>query len=199
METWRELIKAQPGRISAYRYLGTAYVRQDRLSEAAALYREGLASNPDHAGLLLLQAELYQTRSDMDRALEVYERLLELQPESDVVRNNLAVLLMDHYPTEDNLRRAQQLTARLADSDNPVFLDTVGWLQYRLGNYPQALVLLQDAVRRGGTAPIYRYHLGMAYLKSEMHDEAREQLELALADESRFEGREEAESALEQL
>src|SRR5690625_7564356 len=55
METWRELIKAQPGRISAYRYLGTAYVRQDRLSEAAALYREGLASNPDHAGLLLLQ------------------------------------------------------------------------------------------------------------------------------------------------
>ena len=77
--------------------------------------------------------------------------------------------------------------------------DTVGWLQYKLGNYPQAVALLQDAVRKGGTAPVYRYHLGMAYFKSDMKPQAREELELALTTDREFAGRDEAEQALQQL
>lgn len=198
-QTLKDLIEEQPGAISAYRQLGAVYMAQGESAAARSLYQEGLDSNPDNPGLLLLLAELQQAGGEHKGALATYEKLLELQPDSNVIRNNLAVLLIDHFPDEKNLRRAQRLTADLATSDNPVFLDTVGWLQYRLGNYPQALVLLQDAVRKGGAAPVYRYHLGMAYYKSDMKEQAKGELEKALETELSFQGRDEAEQVLQQL
>lgn len=197
--TLRELIEDQPQAIGAYRRLGALYISQGDSERALELYRQGLEAIPENTNLMLALAEALQTRGEQGKALAVYEDLLETQPDSKVVKNNLAVLLMDYFPTEENLRRAQRLTADLASSDNPVYLDTVGWLQYKLGNYPQALALLQDAVRSGGKAPIYRYHLGMAMYKSDMKEQARQELQAALADDTPFDGRETAEETLRQL
>lgn len=194
-----DLVQKQPNRVSAYRELAGLYMTKKAPDQVEALFKRGLEKNPDNSDFMLLLAQFYQGSNKDQQALDLYNQLQKKQPQSIAVKNNLAVILIDKFPTEDNLRRAQGLTADFAKSDNPMFLDTAGWLQYRMKNYPQAVALLENAVRKSNGIPELRYHLGMAYLKSGMTEKAKEELSQALSTQARFFGREEAESTLSSL
>lgn len=194
-----ELVQKQPERISAYRELASLYVAKGTPDAVETLFKRGQEKNPDNNDFMLLLAQYYQNNNKDQLALDIYNKLQQRLPHSAVVKNNLAVILIDKFATEENLRRAQTLTADFVNSDNPIFLDTVGWLQYRMKNYPQAVALLENAVRKSNGAPELRYHLGMAYLKNNKTDKAKEELSKALSTQARFPGREEAESALSAL
>ncbi len=199
-EKFQSVIKQVPDKNSSYQALTRIYASQGKLDEIEALYLDGLEQKPDNLGLRLMLAELYQARGDHQQAVDTYEILLKAKPNALTVKNNLAVLLVDHFNTPANLTRATELAADLGATENPAFLDTAGWVQYQLGNYPQAVSLLDAAVENGGSAPEYHYHLGMAYFKSDMKTQAKEHLELALANEKvNFAGKEVAENTLKQL
>ena len=56
--------------------------------------------------------------------------MLARDPRNDVAANNLAMLLVTHRTDGASLERASKLTARFAESSNPAFLDTYGWVLY---------------------------------------------------------------------
>ncbi len=73
-------------------------------------------------------------------------------------------------------------------------------MTYNRGNYVRAVTLMETAQSLGGKGADYAYHLGMAYFKINQPDKAREQLELALADDAvDFVGKDEARQTLEAL
>jgi tetratricopeptide (TPR) repeat protein len=194
------LIESNPDRVSAYRLLTRLYATQNQLDKLEALYKSGIEKNPDMDGLKMMLVELYQGTGRYKEARVEYEAILMDNPDSLVIKNNLASLLLDYFNNEKNIQRAAELSIDLAATDNPAFLDTAGWTKYHQGNYPQAVSLLQAAVSKGGTGPVFRYHLGMAMYKSNMAAAAKEQLELALADEKvNFPGKEEAQKVLSSL
>jgi len=77
--------------------------------------------------------------------------------------------------------------------------DTLGWVSYRAGRYPEALVLLEEAGRGLPDSQEVQYHLGMARAKMGMLDPARQALRKALASPEEFAGREEARLRLASL
>jgi predicted Zn-dependent protease len=194
-----ELIQKQPERISAYRELAAVYIVKGEAGKVETLFNAGLQKNPGNNALQLMLAEYYQNTGKDQQALDVYNKLQQTMPMSNAVKNNLAVLLIDKFPTEENLQRAQTLTADFANSDNPMFVDTLAWLQYKMKNYPQAIALLEGAVRKANDSPELHYHLGMAYLKNNMPAKAKEELAKATATQARFSGRNEAEETLGKL
>ena len=97
------------------------------------------------------------------------------------------------------MRRAQSLTASFADSKNPLLVDTLAWLQYKMKNYQQAVSLLQSVLKDNMPAPELRYHLGMAYLKSGATDKAKIELTRATETKAQYPGRDEAEAELKKL
>lgn len=198
-DTFDALIEKQPARVSAYRELANVYAAKGEPARIEALFDRGHQKNPKDNSFMLLLAGHYQSIGKDQQALDAYNKLNELLPRDPVVKNNLAVLLMDKFPTEENLRRAQTLTADFANSDNPIFVDTLGWLHYKMKNYPQAVVFLENAVRKSGNVPELRYHLGMAYLKNNMNAKAQEELSKATAGTAKFPGRDEAEKTLQEL
>jgi tetratricopeptide (TPR) repeat protein len=191
------IIDKQPTRVSAYRELSAVLIAEKRKEQAVALLEKGLTQTPDNPGLLLMLAELYQSMGSDAKALATYEQLEKLLPNSDIVRNNLAMLLVEMSPSDENLQRAMRLTAHFERSDNPTFLDTLGWIHVKSGNYAQAISLLEDAVRRQPTAELH-YHLGIAYVRNNMIDKGREQLQLAIKDGSTYSWVRDAEQALRQ-
>lgn len=195
-QTLGKVLDKQPDRISTYRELAQVYAAKGSPERIPALYAGALEKNPDNAELLVMQAQNFQATGKYQEALGNYEKLIKLQPDSSLLKNNLASLLLDHFVTPENLQRVEQLTTGFADSNNPYFLDTLGWLQYHKKNYPQAISLLEQAQKKGGKFPELHYHLGMAYLNNNMADKARAELSKALESKSKFEGRAEAEAAL---
>lgn len=192
------VVNKYPTRISAYRELMAVYFAKKEPARVEPLLVSGLKANPGNPDLLSIQAQYFQSIGNKKAALDSYNKLLEVAPRSDIVKNNLAVLLIDDFESEENLRRAQTLTAGFADSNSPLLLDTLAWLQYKLKNYPQAISLLESALKKGDS-PELRYHLGMAYLKNGNKDKAKEELTKATASNAKYTGRAEAETELKQL
>ena len=56
--------------------------------------------------------------------------------------------------------RAEKLAPQSAD-----VLDTLGWIHYHRGAYPEAEKLLARAVERAPQNGTIKYHLGMAYYR----------------------------------
>ena len=92
--------------------------------------------------------------------------------------NNLAYLLAEEGI---QLRQALRLASNavMLEPENGVYLDTLGWVHYKLGNNELARQLLEKAISTGvNEAEVYR-HLAEVYRKLGYEAKAKEMLEKA--------------------
>jgi tetratricopeptide (TPR) repeat protein len=182
-----------------YRNLGIAKVGAADVPGAIDAYQRGLKLAPTEGVLLAELGSLYQQAGKVDDAVKLYESWVTQDPKSQVAANNLAMLLVSYHSDKASLDRAQVLTAGFANASNGDLLDTAGWVQFKRGEFAQALPVLQRAAALMPQSHEVHYHLGMAELRSGQSSRARTDLESALAGSSRFFGVEDARAALASL
>lgn len=181
-------------------YTALAGLQDGNVGAQIDIYKRGLMAMPGNQEMALLLGTAYERSGRVDDAIAAYEEILEINPESLAVANNLAALIADYRIDDESLDQALQLAIQFEGSGNPAYLDTLGWVYYRLGDYDVAITYLEQSVDAAGQLPVLRYHLGMAYKAAGKPVEAKEQLSLALANENAsFTGIEEARVALEEL
>ena len=95
-----------------------------------------------------------------------------------------------------SLERALELTTRFEKSNNPAFVDTLGWTYLKLGQPDKALPLLKKAVDQAPQIAIFQYHLGLAYYKKGDVSSAKPHLQKAVDGKVNFPGLEEAKNIL---
>jgi Flp pilus assembly protein TadD len=142
-------------------------------------------------------AGLYEKQGNWEDAKRSAERAHSLDPGSPFIANNLAYLYLEHGGDLNvALSLAQQAKQKLADS--PIVADTMGWLYYKL-RFPEAAVTqLTESVQRAPANPVYRYHLGMAYIAAGRPGDAASSLRQALSNPN-FPDAANAKTALDQL
>jgi tetratricopeptide (TPR) repeat protein len=182
-----------------YRNLGIARLGTDDVPGAIDAYQNGLKLAPTEAVLLAELGSLYQRAGKVDDAVKLYDAWLTRDPRSQVAANNLAMLLVSYHTDKASLERAGTLTAGFANANNGDLLDTAGWVQFKRGEFAQALPVLQRAAALMPQSHEVHYHLGMAELRNGQSGRARTDLESALAGASRFFGEEDARAALASL
>jgi Tfp pilus assembly protein PilF len=97
------------------------------------------------------------------------------------------------------LSRAKQLVQRFANSSNGSYLDTYGWVLYKVGDAAAAVSALQSAVSKAPDSPASLYHLGMAQALAGLSDAARDSLSRSLKSGKNFLGKDEAQATLDRL
>jgi len=147
------------------------------------------------ASLLDELAQALFDSGDTGKGAAAYQRVIAtypFNPQANDARNGLAysyAVANDtaHLPealplAQQALKAAQGLAkqGRLPDAAVGAVQDTVGWVQYRLGDYPSALSSLQQAMNADPREAENRYHLGMAYQKLEQTEAARAELSRAV-------------------
>ena len=181
-----------------YRTLSTVRLQQDQASAAIEALAEGIKATNSPA-LRERLALLLESRGDHDGAITQYEALVDTGLRSDINLNNLAMLLATYRDDGKSLQRARDLVNAIQNSSNPAFLDTIGWVHYRLGEHEQAVAILKRAVQSAPQAPLIRYHLGKALYAVEDHAAARSELAMAVKADEEFTGRQEAIDLLDSL
>lgn len=80
-----------------------------------------------------------------------------------------------------NLEKALEFSIRSLsiEPDNPAFLDTYGWIVYKMGNIDEALKYILRASELENDSEIYE-HLGIIYMEKNMFEEARNAFENSL-------------------
>ncbi|MHA7871728.1 MAG: tetratricopeptide repeat protein [Hyphococcus sp.] len=169
-----------PARSEAFELLYRYFQRTGQSEKAKALITDGLAKAPDNAALRIFQADALLSDGQLEEAFQLYEALVEEQPENRVVANNYVSLASDLRQDAASVQRALEVAKVLEEVDNPLFKDTVGWAYYRAGDFGKAVEFLSEASEvASGNAEI-AYHLGAAYYAAGDMDNARTALERAL-------------------
>ncbi|MFQ5328840.1 MAG: tetratricopeptide repeat protein [Thermodesulfobacteriota bacterium] len=131
---------------------------------------------------------LLERSGDYNNARKAYEDGLSLYPGDTLLLNNLAWIDLTHF---DNKATAYMNIQRAVAGapDDPDIRDTLGWWHHLSGNFEKAVSLFQDIVNLAPDNPVYRYHLGMAYMnagkKKLAHDNLQQALELNISPEYR--------------
>jgi len=197
---FREAVRLHPKWITPWLDWGGLWLSARKPDVAAQVLQSGLTANPESEELHMLLASALSAGGRIDEAIAAYESALRLNPKNLLAANNLAVLLVDHKGDQPSLQRAFTLSRSFEkDAPHPMFLDTLGWTRFKMGQQEDALRLMKDAVAKLPDAAVLNYHLGMAYHRSGQRKEALAHLGKALKGQDAFHGREEAEGILSQL
>ena len=109
------------------------------------MHRKALELYPDSPSAAAALADFLDAHGRPSEAEEVYRGLLKTSPNHPEGLNGLAYFLAGHGQRLDEAlalaRRALQ-----AEPDNPDFLDTLGWTQFKRGEVEQAEETLQKAI-----------------------------------------------------
>jgi tetratricopeptide (TPR) repeat protein len=178
-------------------HLATIRLVEKRDADAQTLLRQGLQANPDSGELRLLLATSLTESGAVDEAIKEYELMLKKQPGAALAANNLASLLVDRKGDPQSLERALTLSRDFErNAPNPFFLDTLGWVHYKLGHRDEAIRVMQLALEKAPAHPVLNYHLGAAYAQSGRSKEAKMYLQKALGAGQSFSGSDDARALL---
>jgi len=192
-----ERVKREPRDAFAWHLMGEVCVAKGDRGKAEGAFNKSIEADPKNLLNYLSLARLHASGKEYGKAIKIYERALAKRPDFWQGANDLAALLSDYGKKED-LGRALELAqgALKRRPEEPIVLDTVGWVYYRQGDPKRALEYLQTAQAKLPENPEINYHFGMALAGNGKKDEAKEYLKKALAADGDFMGRDEAARAL---
>jgi tetratricopeptide (TPR) repeat protein len=160
-------------------FLGISYSRLNRQLDAARVLDHARSINPKEVDAIAQLALVYDGMKKFEDSDALYEEALRLDPENALVLNNFAYSLAER---NIQLERALTLSRKAldADSGNASYLDTIGWVFFRLGNYREAEQYVKRAIGKGEVNAVVYEHLGDIYYRMNQTDQAIEQWSLAL-------------------
>ncbi len=147
------------------------------------------------------RVEMYRAQCALDdkqyaAASSQFESILARNPNNAVAYNNLAMSY--HYAGDRRAVAAADKAYALA-GEEPMVLDTLGWILIEEGNVARGLPLLLRASSLAPQAHDIRLHVAQGLIKSGDRPAARKELEAITKPEIRFAQADEARALLKQL
>jgi tetratricopeptide (TPR) repeat protein len=168
----RTMLKGGPEDREVYLRLGIIFTRAKRWDDAlqALAKAEQLSTkSDDKAYVSFLRGDLYQRQKMFDQAETEFKKVLAVtaptDPQSAATLNYLGYMNADRgVKLDESLNFVKQ--ALSLDPNNGAYLDSLGWVYFKLGKYDLAEENLTKAEAHMGTDPTVQEHLGDLYQKT---------------------------------
>lgn len=149
-------------------FLGIALNREGKNIEAVKPLEKAVSLSPTSMDALSTLALVYESIHKYDDAYRVYETALKVDSTNALILNNYAYSLSErNMELEKALSMAKRAVA--ADPKNSAYLDTIGWIYFKLGDYSKAASYVREALLlrtpADGSPAVLEEHLGDIYMK----------------------------------
>ncbi|OCR25083.1 hypothetical protein AFK24_11095 [Pseudomonas syringae] len=143
-----EAREAQPDyAIQLYLIEAETLANNNQAERGWQVLNQALKQYPDDLNLLYTRAMLAEKRNDLAQMEKDLRTILKREPENVMALNALGYTLSDrttrYAEAKDLIEKAHTL-----NPDDPAVLDSLGWVNYRLGNLDEAERLLRLALER---------------------------------------------------
>jgi tetratricopeptide (TPR) repeat protein len=160
-------------------YLGTALSQSHKPLDAIPHLEMALKARPDWVSALSVLAGVYESLKNYAMADSFFNAALKIDPVNSLVLNNYGYSLSERgIRLGEALEMAKKAVEK--DPDNGAYLDTMGWILYKMGDYEKARPFIEKAFGQRGNSVDVIGHLGDLYDKLQMKDDARKMWEKAL-------------------
>ncbi len=168
----RAMLKGGPEDREVYLRLGIVYTRVKRWKEAEEALNKAeqlSAKADDKAYVWFLRGDVYQRQKMFDQAEEEFKKVLSntspSDPQSAATLNYLGYMNADRgVRLDESLAYIKQALA--LEPTNGAYLDSLGWVYFKLGKYDLAEESLTKAAVHMGSDPTVQEHLGDLYQKT---------------------------------
>jgi len=143
---------------------------EKKLTEAREVLNKANAETPDDVDLIYQEAMVDERLNRLDEMERLLRRILVLQPDNSQALNALGYSLADRNLRLDEALVMVRQAHELSPAD-PFIVDSLGWVEYRMGHYDAAATLLAQAYSSRKDTEIAA-HLGEALWADGKHDEA---------------------------
>ena len=114
--------------------------------------------------IAFMRGAMYEKMKNFDAAEKEFRHVLEMNPKNTSAMNYLGYMLADRNV---RLNEAQDLIRRAVDLEpnNGAYLDSLGWVYFRLGDLDKAEQYLVRAIERFSKDPTVHDHLADVYFR----------------------------------
>ena len=170
-------LKGGPEDYDQYLLLASVLMDAGRGREAAEAMRKALDVVPaDREDLrtqaLLILSSAQERAGDTKASEESLRQVLAKDPENPIALNNLGYFLTERNERLDEAAGLIQRAVKV-EPTNPSYLDSLGWVYFKLGKLEEAERYLRDAVRRKPGSAVIQEHLGDLLQRLGQLEEAR--------------------------
>lgn len=167
-ETWISIAQVQE-KAKNFAAMGKAIDEADKLSK----------TDDEKENIYFLRGAMYERMKKFEPAEEQFRLALKLNPQSAAALNYLGYMLADR-----NVRLPEALEmvekAVAMEPTNGAFLDSLGWVYFRLNRLDDAAENLRQSIARSGRDATVHDHLGDVYSSQSKLKEAIAQWERAM-------------------
>jgi tetratricopeptide (TPR) repeat protein len=144
-EYLKKAVELNPSDVNSLSAYGFALSQLKEYLEAAEYLKRALRVDPNNVNLLGQLGLIYNNLNMMAESDSLYEIALQIDPQNSLINNNYAYSLSER---DLHLDRALEMIeiAMGADSSNSSYLDTYGWIFFKLGDYDKAYYYIRKAI-----------------------------------------------------
>lgn len=159
--------------------LGISYHRLKRNEDAVRVLERAVELNPRDVNTLSALALVYDELKRYEDSDRIYEEALKIDSTNHLILNNYGYSLAERgVQLERALEMAKEAVRQ--QPENSSYLDTIGWVYFKLGNYEEAERFILKAIEHGESSPVVLEHMGDVYAKVGKKDKALEYWQKAL-------------------
>jgi len=179
VQTLRQMLDLGLQQPEVYFYLAAFLADLGNYDEALEIIQEGTSEYPENVRLLYQLGVVYEQLKDSSAAVDVMEKILDLDSNHADALNFLA-----YYQAEQGLDLDVALDRALkayAIMPSGYIADTLGWVYYKLGQYEESRHYLESAADSYPKDSVILEHLGDLYGAMSLWSEAGQSYRKALS------------------
>lgn len=155
-----------------------AYAAAEDFKGAIAILEAQRKASPGEVDVLFQLGASYERNGDVEKSEATFLEILANDPEHSPSLNYLGYMWADRNV---NLDRAEAMLVKAVSLQprNGAYVDSLGWVYFRLGKLDLARQYLEDAAKLVPRDPTIRHHLGDVYAKLGLKAKALDEYRLA--------------------
>ena len=141
----RMTLDVSPGFLTARYYLADALQAQNRLEEAAQIYRAVIAEDPKNTDAYNNLGIILCTQGYRDQAIDAFRRSIEIKPNQALAHSNMGRVYYEAHRVPEAI--AEILQAIAMDPGNAVARNNLGAIYFQQGEYANAVQQFAGALQ----------------------------------------------------
>jgi len=179
-------VRLNPNDLTALHAYGFTLNQQKRYDAALIYLDKALNLAPDNIQIIGTMGMIYDSMKDYVMTDSLYQRALEIDSLDVLISNNYAYSLSERGVELDKALKMAEFAVEMQPK-NSSYLDTIGWVHFKLGNFDKALKFIEQAIEEDNENATLYDHLADIYVKMNNKEKAIEFYKKALLLDSEIE------------